>query len=135
MSDSGIKVLKFDESGNPVTRSLLSEELLELQKSVQANVEASVDAPYEDSGDNWVGYIYGHCPVQGEGTITVNDQTLTWYFRARHDNWSFEVDENNDQSSHYVFYKGEYHNASWMKYSHAWQIIQSCIDKYQTKAT
>ena len=39
---------------------------------------------------NLTGRIYGRSPVQGEGTIRGN----AFYFRARHDEWTFSVSEN-----------------------------------------
>ncbi|NDB83098.1 MAG: hypothetical protein EB127_10225 [Alphaproteobacteria bacterium] len=131
MNDPGIKILSIDESGNINSRPMSSSEFDELGEAIRKNVDASVDAPYDNSGDNWSGYIYGHCPVQGEGKLNFKDKELSWYFRARHDKWSFEVEESNIESPHYIFYQGEYENSSWMKYSHAWKIITTCLEKYQ----
>jgi hypothetical protein len=103
--------------------------------SIRAACECAEDAPASREGEGWEGSIGGFCPVQGEGTV----DGRFWYFRARHDDWSFEVfsvgwapDEGLPGDDKIVWsaeaeYEGEQPNAGWMKFSEAWDIIENCI--------
>ena len=73
--------------------------------------------------------IYGHCPVQGEGTIN----GMPFYFRARHDAWSMTVEDDPVTAS--IFGKGwqrtgQHENASWMNHDEARAIIEKCAKEY-----
>jgi hypothetical protein len=94
------------------------------------------DAPPTRDGDGWRGRIEGFCPVQGYGEV----DGLTWYFRARHDAWSFEVWREPFQANGRLpepdalwatfdeYGEGD-HDASWMPFSHAWKYIEESIAK------
>lgn len=59
---------------------------------------------------DWVG---GNCPVQGEGTIGDH----RWFFRARGDKWTFEVEyEHNGQPQVWSYTEryGNWPDAGWM---------------------
>lgn len=106
---------------------------------VRAACERKEDAPPERTGDGWEGKIDGFCPVQGKGTV----DGMWWYFRARHDEWSFEVwrspfGPNGElprsetvwsTASRYVDGDGD---ASWMPFSHAWGYIEQSIAALRT---
>lgn len=100
-------------------------------KELRARVAELEDAPAERSGAGWQGAVYGFCPVQGHGTV----DGLSWYFRARHDEWRFEVwREPFGPYGHLpagdpiwkveTDYDGD---ASWMPISVAWALIEQCI--------
>lgn len=105
-----------------------------LATSVRENAAIAEDAPFERTGEGWEGRIGGFCPVQGDGTV----DGKTWYFRARHDEWSFEVwDESlgpegrlpTSEPRWWVvspYGEGD-HDASWMPFSHAWRFIDESI--------
>lgn len=85
-------------------------------------------------GEVLSGFLSGYCPVQGEGFL----DGKPWYFRARHDGWSFSVAESTEIDPIDVrwykaagwYYEGDYDNASWMAYEDAWDIIKACVEKY-----
>jgi hypothetical protein len=102
-------------------------------KAIRAQCDEQEDADWERSGDGWKGSIGGSCPLQGHGSVG----NLFWYFRARHDEWRFEVypttcagalppDETMVWSAE-AEYEGDAPNAGWMKYSEAWALIEECI--------
>jgi hypothetical protein len=105
-----------------------------VRKAINEACEEKEDAPVEREGSGWKGRVIGFCPVQGEGTV----DGLTWYFRARHDAWSFDVWREPMQpsgdlpttepiwSANAPYDDGD-GDASWMPYSHAWQYIEACI--------
>lgn len=105
-----------------------------LGKAIREQCARKEDAPANREGDGWKGSIYGFCPVQGEGTV----DGMWWYFRARHDSWSFEVwrksfgpDGSLPDGPPIWSADAEYDdgdgNASWMPFSHAWQCIEASI--------
>ena len=109
-----------------------------LAVAIRKNCAVAEDAPPTRDGDGWRGKLEGFCPVQGYGDV----DGLTWYFRARHDAWSFEVWRVPFRSDNETggclpvedpvwMAEAEYgdaeHDASWMPFSHAWQFIEACI--------
>ena len=77
--------------------------------------------------------IGGCAPVQGQGKVL--DREL--YFRARHDDWSFEIATQAGQfpsdgfKGPGTFYReGAYPNASWMPLTEAVKIILRCLADY-----
>ena len=88
------------------------------------------------------GILYGLAPVQAEGTIN----EFLFYFRARHDEWTFAVSENPeidpvdiqfpDSSKQYCFFaQGQYglgfeSKASYMDNDTAIKIIENCVSDY-----
>ena len=102
----------------------------EFGKMLDEQISEYEDAPLTESGTGWEGIIGGFCPVQGYGEV----DGLHWYFRARHDDWTFEVW---DEPCHPELPQkppvwecfGQYSNASWMYYSDAWLTIQYAILK------
>lgn len=82
--------------------------------------------------------LYGHCPVQAEGTV-MGDPL---YFWARWDEWTFAVADSVDGDPIDIsfpeqgfFCEGDYgkpkkYEASYMNYDDAEQIIKSCAQKY-----
>lgn len=106
-------------------------------KAIRQQCEESEDVPAQRAGDGWQGTIYGFCPIQGDGTV----DDRFWYFRARHEEWSFEVydvstkpelpGENHLVWDMYGSYNGDAHNAGWMKFSEAWALIEQKIAAYR----
>ena len=104
-----------------------------LGQAIRAQADEAEDTPASKSGDRWTGTIYGFCPVQGHGSV----DNLFWYFRARGEEWRFEVytascDRELPDDSKLVWtaegeYEGDQHSAGWMKFSEAWGLIESCI--------
>ena len=104
-----------------------------LREAIRAQCDEQEDAPAEKSGDGWAGVIGGACPLQGHGHVDAH----FWYFRARHDSWSFEVYPTSTEEElppdeeltwdRYGSYAGDAHNAGWMKFSEAWPLIESHI--------
>jgi hypothetical protein len=101
-------------------------------KAIRKQCDEAEDAPPKRDGDGWTGSIYGFCPVQGHGSVG----NLFWYFRARHEEWQFEVYTSSCEEqlppgdpvwSAEAEYEGDAHNAGWMKFSEAWDIIEKCI--------
>jgi hypothetical protein len=77
--------------------------------------------------------VAGCSPVQGYGKVL--DREL--YFRARHDEWSFDVadDAGRFPSDGFrgpgtFFRAGPYPNASWMPHAEAVKIILRCLADY-----
>jgi len=116
----------------------LTDEMLDpkgpLVTAIRENSAKAKDAPTMREGPGWAGMIEGFCPVQGFGNV----DGLNWYFRARHDAWSFEVwrepfgidgalpDGDPIWSADGEYGDGE-HDASWMPFSVAWQYIEASI--------
>lgn len=103
-------------------------------KAIQAACNEAEDAPAEKSGTGWKGSIDGFCPVQGVGQV----DDKFWYFRARHDEWSFEVytkscERELPKEDPIWLTVGEHDNASWMKFSEAWALIEDSIAKYRSR--
>lgn len=102
--------------------------------------QAADDSPVR-SGVGWEGRIEGFCPVQGHGVVDGRG----WYFRARHDAWSFEVWESgplpSDGHGGYRlptesadwWLEGDDDDASWMRFSAAWGLIESGIAAWRTR--
>ncbi len=84
------------------------------------------------------GQIWGHAPVQAEGTIEGRE----FYFRARGDEWTFavaEVDEADPAdiccSDQGFFRQGIYgkakdYDASYMPYDEAERLIRICAQEF-----
>ena len=98
------------------------------------------DAPSERSGSNWSGALTGFCPVQGKGLV----DGFCWYFRARHDHWSFSIWFRSELPELGLPAEdpawsvgGEYDepdgngDASWMPYSHAWRLIERSVEGFR----
>lgn len=104
-----------------------------VREAINESVSECEDAPTERNGDGWSGVIHGFCPVQGHGEL----DGLFWYFRARHDEWGFEVHETScagelPPDEHMVWgCAGEDDDASWMKYSEAWRLIERSIAEFR----
>ncbi len=106
-------------------------------KAIRAQCDEQDDAPGEREGDGWKGEIGGSCPLQGHGSV----DDRFWYFRARHDEWRFEVytkpcdhelpGDDDMVWDMYGSYTGDAHNAGWMKHSEAWVIIESKIAAFR----
>lgn len=91
------------------------------------------NADADQSGEGWKGTVNGFCPVQGDGTVG----GFWWYFRARWDDWSFDVFSAKpewDGTAYDAFVwgtAGEYDNASWMPYADAWKLIKEQLSAFQ----
>ena len=70
--------------------------------------------------------ISGNCPIQAFGKIS-DYESDHFYFRARHDNWSFEVYDKDNQSEVIYYADGVYGNSSWMPVDVALKIIGEYI--------
>jgi hypothetical protein len=88
-----------------------------------------VDAPEFDAEFE----IYGNCPVQAFGTILGREL----YFRARHDEWSFEVADcagnlpsDGFRDSDGFYREGDYPNAGWIPLRKAVAIIERCMREF-----
>jgi len=73
--------------------------------------------------------IGGNCPVQAEGQIEDDN----YYFRARHDNWRFEIYDGNDESVIIYSKDGNFPISSWMPIDDALKIIGQEIHLYWKK--
>lgn len=98
--------------------------------AIRRSCEKAEDAPFEKSGNGWWGVLGGFCPVQGQGSV----DGRYWYFRARHEHWSFEVYTESceydlpSEDKRVWWAQAEYDgDASWMPFSDAWSLIESCI--------
>jgi hypothetical protein len=107
---------------------------------VRASVDECEDAPSSRSCDGWEGRLEGFCPVQGYGTLG----ELSWYFRARWEEWRFEVYACPFPSDTYgwrlpdvdpIFeVEGDADgDASWMPFSEAWRHIESSIVAFRAR--
>jgi hypothetical protein len=88
------------------------------------------------------GEIQGYCPVQGSGTV----DNFPFYFRARHDQWSFAISEHPEidpvdiqlieTGEQYGFFKEAKYGieggdlAGWMELSEAEKLIIECCVEY-----
>ena len=93
------------------------------------------------SGPGWRGRLDGYAPVQGEGSVDGH----AWYFRARHQEWSFEIAEPAEVDWTDVdvglqvggwrvqdeAWGEDAYAASYMPYATAWTIIQQCITRFR----
>jgi hypothetical protein len=86
--------------------------------------EPELDADFE---------VYGNAPVQGFGKVLGREM----YFRARHDQWSFEVADckgempSDGRAAEDGFYlEADYPNASWMPLEVAARLIERCLRTY-----
>ena len=77
--------------------------------------------------------VYGNCPVQAFGTVLGR----ALYFRARHDQWSFDVADHTGNlpsdgflNSDGFYREADYTNASWMPLQAAVTIIERCLREY-----
>lgn len=82
--------------------------------------------------------LYGEAPVQAYGEIRGRE----FYFRARHDEWHFEVSDadgqlpSDGQAALDGFIRnGEYPNASYMPLREALKIIDRCMNEYIDTST
>lgn len=109
-----------------------------MQRILAPALERLEDAPAERVEDGWQGQLYGACPVQGQGDV----DGFHWYFRARHDAWSFEVYSTPFEADgglppdHTRVWdvEGEAGDASWMPYSEAWQRIAESITSFRRRS-
>jgi hypothetical protein len=88
-------------------------------------------------------HLSGYCPVQGMGTVAGRP----FYFRARHDAWTFAVSETPDleaediYSSEKGFYKQSAYGkpggeeAGWMPLDEAETLIRHCAAEYASTKT
>lgn len=88
-----------------------------------------VEAPEYDADFE----VYGDCPVQAFGKVLGRE----FYFRARHDGWSFDVADHDGnlpsdgyRDSDGFYREGEYPNAGWMPLREAVKIIGHCLRDY-----
>jgi len=75
------------------------------------------------------GSFGGNCPVQGDGEL----DGKYWYFRARHEAWSFDVsadDEGPADWEHCEEY-GSSHDASWMPDEDVLKCIEKAVGLYR----
>lgn len=108
--------------------------------AIRKNVAQAEDAPSVREGDGWAGMLEGFCPVQGYGHV----DTFNWYFRARHESWSFETysapfgphgelpEEEAIVWETRADYGTETFDASWMPFSDAWRFIEESIAAFRT---
>lgn len=82
--------------------------------------------------------VYGYCPVQGFGTVRGRDL----YFRARHNDWSFDVADNAGRlpsdglaGSDGFYREAHYANAGWMPLPEAVALIERCLRDYEGART
>ena len=110
-----------------------------------AAIRGQEDCAGAQSGPGWEGYVYGACPVQGEGSV----EGRSFYFRARHGRWEFEVSGASwipDEGQCYqrdlpaTWYdhlqysnEGPDPDDGWMKHSEAWRIIRENIEAFRTQ--
>lgn len=112
-------------------------DLEDFGKTIAGICDDLEDAPFDREGEGWTGHLEGFCPVQGWGSL----DGLHWYFRARWDDWSFEVypttceDELPPSETCIWFTQGGYGNASWMKYSDAWSLIEGAFAAFRSRGT
>jgi hypothetical protein len=90
----------------------------------------TVEAPEYDATFE----VCGVAPVQGSGSVCGRDL----YFRARHDQWSFDVADraghlpsDGYQESDGFYREAEYLNASYMPHREAVAIIETCLREYR----
>ena len=90
--------------------------------------DPEIEAEYE---------IYGDAPVQAIGTVFGR----TVYFRARHDEWSFEVADEADnlpsdgQAGPTGFFKtANYAKASYMPLTEALKIVEEGLHEFANRA-
>lgn len=100
-------------------------------KSIRASVDECEDAPAARAGEGWDGEIEGFCPVQGLGHV----DGFSWYFRARHEEWRFEVYDAPFPCADLFFeVEGDADgDASWMPFSEAWRHIESSIAAFRAR--
>lgn len=90
------------------------------------------------SEGGWSGTMDGFAPVQAEGLV----DGLPWYFRARHDGWSFSIAADRAADAVQVrggHQPGYYHEedygttqeASWMPFAEAWAFIAREIGRFR----
>ena len=89
------------------------------------------------SGAGWSGELADEGPVQGKGVA----DGLPWYFRARHDTWSFSLAEAADADAVDVgatvagwgttHVWGHRSDASSMPDETAWELIERCIHDHR----
>lgn len=78
------------------------------------------------------GEIYGQAPVQAEGTVRGHP----FYFRARHDGWSFDIGPDPIGGTNVIFSResdyGEPRGfeASWMEHDEALGFLLRCVDEF-----
>jgi hypothetical protein len=72
-------------------------------------------------------FVFGRCPVQGEGEI----EGLPWYFRARWQRWSLEVETPNGLWSIESTYGDSPAAASHMPHDEAEQLIRQGLERFR----
>lgn len=77
--------------------------------------------------------VYGNCPVQAFGDVLGREL----YFRARHDEWSFDVADSAGilpsdgyRDSDGFYREGKHANAGWMPLDKAVRIITKCLREF-----
>jgi hypothetical protein len=77
--------------------------------------------------------VWGNCPIQAFGTVRGRDL----YFRARHEQWSFDVADaagnmpsDGFRDSDGFYREGDYPNAGWMPLDEAVKIIGRCLQEH-----
>ncbi len=93
-------------------------------------VQKSVGPYYVYSGCPRISIeIQGNCPVQANGKIGKDK----FYFRARHENWQFEVYDKEDTNKIVFSCEGEYETAGWMYIKDVFGFIGEQLQEYWTK--
>lgn len=97
---------------------------IEMTESIETKVviDKALNLEYE---------INGIAPVQAVGTIANRDL----YFRARHEEWTFDISNEagqlpSDGFEGGFFKKGRFKNAGYMPYIEAEKIISDCVKEY-----
>jgi hypothetical protein len=107
-----------------------------LAEQNEAEAAAGEPAPLPDGVD--LHDLGGYCPVQGYGMV----DALPFYFRARHEHWSFEVCENPradiqdlDTDWRADWYTEEAYdgNAGWMTRKEAHDAIITAVARYRAR--
>lgn len=113
-------------------------------KAWRASTAAFFDeqaANAERAGNGWSGSVHGACPVQGTGLV----DGWSWYFRARGEEWSFEVwppgmFTGGDLPGEHAFFwaagealGADFFAGSWMPAAEAWQHIEASIAAFRAR--
>ena len=132
----GVKVTVFSAGGTVGTIRAWAK----IAACVRASVDECEDAPAARAGDGWDGQIDGFCPVQGLGHV----DGFSWYFRARWEEWRFEVYDAPFRCGEGVWRLPDADpffevggdadgDASWMPFSEAWRHIEASIADFRAR--